>query len=801
MAIRIEEKNIYLSVRDLVPAAQNNPVLSSFPLPQRGAMGLKAQTWLQAGKNRKQGLFHSEYVINRKYLYSGYSFYISGRIDGVYQLSNRVEIEEIKSVLLKKNEFAKVTTDFYPHFCEQLLLYAYLLQDELNGLEIIAYLVIINLIDYKDRVFVVNFNRSAVEKFLFERFRAIINKVETDQVERNLRKEQIKDIDFSLPESRPQQEKMMRAVQAAISEKKHLLVSAPTGTGKTAASLIPAVRNAYRDGLRVMFVTSKTTQQEIVKETLSKMVDQGLDLKISFLRAAKKMCANEIFFCHEAHCSFAKDYRSRLDESGLIFKLLEDKVNNPDQVYEAAVGKQLCPFELNMDLSLQCDVVVGDYNYIFDPAAQLRKLFFTKDYQDWILIIDEAHNLYDRGRQYLSPQLNRQKIGLLINSLKKRKDKVYSSLNKALLKIDDLFESLQKEGEIHFPNQQYFETDLNLLIWQEHFLFFESAYLAYLIFKIRRSILIPDDPLETFYFNFRRFLQVARYKEDSFVTYYDAADNGLLNIQCLDPSRYLSEKINSFHSVIAMSATLDPMDYYKDVLGFSDARTETLQLDSPFPKHNRKIIILPHISTRFKDRKANYHKIAEIIKDVISIKKGNYLVFFPSYEFMQNVNIFVGNIDGEKIIQKPGMNDREREGVIIKLRETETAHLLMAVTGGIFAEGIDYNGEMAIGVLVISPSLPRFGYERELLNRYYENRNGSGKAYAYLYPGMNKVIQAVGRLIRSYTDKGIILLIGERFAEDEFNQLLPEYWLDKKEDLIITKHYKKTIKTFWRNVV
>lgn len=798
MAIRVENRNIILAVRDLVPATHHHQILSSFPLPQRGALGKKAQTWLQSGKKKKLGMFHTEYVINREYFFSDYTFFVSGRIDGVYKLPDRVEIEEIKSVILKKGEFAKVTVDLYPHFVEQLLFYAYLLQDELDGLEVSTFLVMINLVDNKDRIFPVVYRRAEVENKLHKRFLAIIDEIGREHNTKKKRCDEIKKIDFSLPESRKQQQVMINAVDKAIKEKQHLMVSAPTGTGKTAASLFPAIQNSYPENKRIMFVTSKTTQQEIVRETLKQITSQGIDLKISFLKAAGKMCANDIFFCHEAHCRFARDYRKRFDETGVLEKILQKNLITPDDVYKIAVENELCPFEVNVDSSLNCDVVVGDYNYVFDPAAQLRKLFFKKDLSDWILIIDEAHNLYERGRQYLSPQIGHRQVTLLKESLKNKKDKVYRSLDKTLTEIEELFKDLQREGESRYPDQQYFETDINTVAWQDHFNFYESAYITYLIYKIKKGILLIDDPLESFYFNFRRFLRVARFKEPSFVTYYNAADGGILNIQCCDPSTYLQEKIDSFHSVVAMSATLDPIKYYREVLGFPEYRTQILELDSPFPKENRQIIIIPGISTKYKDRSANYLKIAEVIKETIKLKKGNYLVFFPGYDFMQKVNIFLGNIPSQKIIQKPGLSEEERDQILQKLKQNDETYLLMAVMGGIFSEGVDYNGSMAIGVLVISPALPKYGYERELLNRYYENKNGSGKAYAYLYPGMNKVIQSVGRLIRSHTDKGIILLIGQRFAEDEFNLLLPDYWIDKKDDLVITEDYKKAIQSFWK---
>ena len=381
MAIKIEDKQVFLTVRDLIPAAQNQQMLSSFPLPQRGALGRQAQSWLQKGRKSRHGLFHTEYVLNRSYTYQDFNFHISGRIDGVYKLPQKAEIEEIKSVILKKKQFSSITPEFYPHFIQQLLLYAYLLQDELEGLEIVPYLVIINLVDYKDKIFPVNYNRLTVESLLFQRFAAIIDEIHLQQNTKKLRESELVKIDFSLSEQRPQQQQMIEAVRHAVHQKEHLMVSAPTGTGKTAAALFPAIEYAYARNKKIIFVTSKGTQQEIVRETLVYLAEQGLKIKPLFLKASRKMCANDIFFCHEAHCRFAKNYKTRLDDSGIIARLLEKTMPPPDEIYNEAVKEELCPFEVNLDLSMHCDILVGDYNYVFDPAAQLRRLFNKKDFR------------------------------------------------------------------------------------------------------------------------------------------------------------------------------------------------------------------------------------------------------------------------------------------------------------------------------------------------------------------------------------------------------------------------------------
>ena len=800
MAIKIEDNHISLNVRDLVFLSRPPQMLSSFPLPQRGMLGRQAQTKVQTQKNKRFGLLHSEYFVHREYHYKDYIFDVQGRIDGVYQLKNRVEIEEIKSVILNTAEFKAIHPEYFPEFSEQLLFYAYLLQDELKGIEVLTFLIIVNLVNDASRSFPIPYNRMTIENLLMQRFESIVADIERDKLERQRRQQEISLIDFSMPEKRLQQEEMMTAVDSSLKDKMHLMVSAPTGTGKTAAALYPAIRYAYANQKKIFFVTSKTMQQNIVQETILPLAEQGFNFKALYLRASEKMCANDIYFCHEAHCPYAKDYHDRLLDSNIITELLQESILQPDIIYEKAVEQILCPFEASLDLSFHVDVLVGDFNYVFDPTVYLRRLFAKKDYSDWILIIDEAHNLYDRGMNYLSPQLKKETVGSLVNQNKDKKSKVFKDLTRALKEIEILLNELNLEGEIHFAGRQYFETDLNIQAWDSALCLYEQAFIKYLIQKIKKRWLIIDDPLDSFYFNLRRFVQIARIRDRAFVPFYDADEGGILKIQCCDPSHYLEQRIEGFHSVIAMSATLDPIDFYQNVLGFPEYRTVKLQLDSPFPGEHRKIIIVPGVSTRYKDRMQNYPRIAEIIEDVSKQQPGNYLVFFPSFDFIQNVNVFLGKVKHHKILQKPGMKDEDRNQVLNELRKNNQQNLLLAVMGGIFSEGVDYFGDMAIGVIVISPALPMVSFERELLRQYYEEKQNAGMEYAYIFPGMNKVIQSVGRLIRSVTDKGIVVLIGERFADEQFNNILPDYWFKRKGDIEITDDYVPVIKEFWRKI-
>jgi DNA excision repair protein ERCC-2 len=246
-----------------------------------------------------------------------------------------------------------------------------------------------------------------------------------------------------------------------------------------------------------------------------------------------------------------------------------------------------------------------------------------------------------------------------------------------------------------------------------------------------------------------------------------------------------------------MSATLDPIGYYQNVLGFPPGDTEQLILDSPFPEEHKKVIIIPTVSTRFSRRDQYYPAFADIIRNIVKTRKGNYLVFFPSFDFMQNVNLFLGNVNCTRIIQQRQMSDANREEVLETLRHSETDHLLLAVMGGIFSEGVDYTGDMCIGVIIFSPGLPQVTYGRELIREYYDQERGNGFEYAYMYPGINKVIQAAGRLIRSHQDKGVVVLVGERFAQESVSSLLPEHWIRHPENLVITSDYVNELRKFW----
>jgi DNA excision repair protein ERCC-2 len=799
MAVRIDNNIIHIAVKDLVAAKPKHSItLSAFPLPKRGWLGTQAQKKAQ----EKLGLFHREYFISTDFPCGNYTFKIQGKIDGVYETQNRFEIEEIKSVLLPAKEFAAVTADFFPDYQEQVLFYSYLLQQKHGGAEVTSYLRLINLINDKIRTFKIAYNPLEIETLISQRCRMIVDTIILDENLLQERKKQLKKYKVQLQEHRPQQQEMMQQVIRTLQNRQHLLVSAPTGTGKTAGALFPAIRYAFVNRKKIFFITAKTTQQKIVNETLQPILTGPLTIHILFLRRSSDMCCNDVYFCHGDYCPYAKEYFERLTASNIIDTLLQLKIIHPDKIFDLAKQYRLCPAEVMKDLIIHVDLIVGDYNYVFDPGVYLRRLFLRNEYFDWILVIDEAHNLHERGMAYYSPDLNRQEIIKLRGEIDQSKKNitVYRWLRAALTGIEEHLEQYLLEGELYHTQQACYDVDIDSGFWQNLFDQYEAAYIKYCIYKIRKKKISREDPFETYYYRLRHFIQVAHMSGEAFVPYFSAEHQGSLNIQCTDPATPLGQRIRGFHSVIAMSATLDPVSYYQRVLGFPEDTTRSLLVNSPFPAENRQLIIIPDISTRYNDRHSNYIRYAEIVEQVVHLRTGNYIIFCPSFKFMQNLYLFLGKIKWQKIIQRQHMEIDAREEVIQQLQDQTQPKLLLAVLGGIFAEGIDLRGDMCIGVIIFSPGLPKVGYERELIARYFEQKEGHGFAYAYLYPGINKVIQAAGRLIRSAQDKGIIVLVDDRFADREVVELMPAYWFKDPAAVAVTSEYQQVIRSFWKRI-
>ncbi len=586
---------------------------------------------------------------------------------------------------------------------------------------------------------------------------------------------------FPYPALRPGQSEIIEAVERALDQREHLLLQAPTGMGKTAAAFLPALRFALAQEKRIFVLTAKTLQQEMATRVLE-ILNREESFHSLQLRAKAKMCANEEVLCHEEFCPYARDYFLKLQQSGVVPDLLESSGTLlPDAVFAAARSAEVCPFEVSLELAGQAQVVVCDYNYAFDPYVALSDFASDADLDDVILIIDEIHNLVERGRGYYSPVLSSQQAVQAAEALRGRPEPaclVAARVCAELARLVQLWvaHGLEEAGEgARAAEAALPEDDLWALRPA-----FDEAFVDYIEFQRETSSYRAEDPFVGLYFDFLRFLNgLLASSGDAFSHCVELeGGNAQLRILCKDPSRFLGEVINRCHAVVGLSATLSPPDFYRDLLGFDPERTAVLALPSPFPPENRKVVIDDSVSTLWREREANYDRIAARLGALAAQVPGNFLALFPSYQFLRAVEERLQAPGRRILVQQRQDSDRRREETLEALRSPLAGDcLLLAVAGGVFAEGVDYPGEMLSGVAVIGPCLPAVTLEQELLKRYYQERFERGFEYAFVVPGMTRVVQAAGRLIRSAEDVGIIALLDRRFLIPPYRAHLPEEWL------------------------
>lgn len=787
MAVKIElaKKKISLGVRDLLAEPLVNAGrVAGLSMWTRMALGREAHVNRQ---NAQAGLYEGyarEIVVRYKTVVDDFAVTIQGRIDGVRPPVNggSYVIEEIKSVVAPPLVFAALDANSYPHYVEQLRLYCFFVEGEQKSA--FGRLVFVNVADATTKEIEILGPFDDCERLIAERVRALIAQAQSEQRRQEQRRIQATGLRFPHVKPRAHQVEMMDAVEHALKEGRHLLVSAPAGVGKTTAALYPVIKYALGHGKRVFLVTAKNTQQQIVRETLQRMdsTETGHPNAV-FFRARESMCINDVYACHEEFCPHLRDFRAKLEATGIADRLLAQRLITPEAMMDAGRGTSLCPFELALIEAEQTDVIVCDYNYVFDPQVYFRRFFQDADYSNAVLIIDEAHNLVQRAMDYFSPVLSRRQIRDLRNDLRHVEPSLAKELRNFLEQIEEFFRSQARPKGDEYTQLDESEVGRDKYLIPSPREFFEELKPAfnkltmrYMLDKTTSGRAIADDPVDEFFSAFGQFCAGLTLEGDEFSYIFDTTNGESLKIVCKDPSRQLAQRLDGFHSVIAMSATLEPMEFYRQMLGFDTERTDHADFPSPFPKENRRIIVVPTVSTTFRVRAAHYEKIAGIITTTATARLGNYMALFPSYDFMRGVAAKVPEGHWELHIQQPKMTEQERQGLIEALTQPQPPKLVFAVQGGLFAEGIDYPGETLSGVIVVSPALPQMSFERELMREYYDKRYGKGFEFAYLYPGMNRVIQSVGRLIRSETDRGVAVLVCRRFTQPQYSTLFPPDW-------------------------
>jgi DNA excision repair protein ERCC-2 len=691
---------------------------------------------------------------------------IRGRIDGLYATPEVVILEEIKSTTLSLELIEEGHNRLH---WAQVQCYAYMYARQAHLEAVGVHLTYYQLDTEQEKTFRRHFSVSELKAFFNELLWQYLDWFRKLQARQARRNQSIQALDFPYDGYRQGQREMAVAVYKAIRDGGRLYVQAPTGVGKTIAALFPAVK-AIGEGLadRIFYLTAKTPGRLVAEQALEDMRYADLDFRSVTLTAKEKICFCPPVNCDPQECPYARNYFGKVKTA--LTEIDRHQNFTRPLIEELARAYEVCPFEFSLDLALWVDCIICDYNYAFDPRVYLRR-FFDFSTEAYIFLIDESHNLPDRARSMYSAELDKSTVLALRRALKDP----LPALAKKLSTINQILLDKRKECQAEaLPALVEHEPPEKLLKAVRAFSQKAEDWLV-----LNRATAFRLDLLD-FYFTCNNYLRTSEYFDTFYVSYFERKGKSDLRAKlfCIDPAPMLADPLDRSQSTIFFSATLLPMDYFKQLLT-GDADHPNRVYHSPFPRQNVSLLVHNRISTKYARRADSYAPIAATIEAVCSAQVGNYLVFFPSYAYMKAVlELLKERVPAEQLlVQDRGMSETERENFLAQFSTGNQKTLIgFAVMGGIFGEGIDLVGERLIGAVVVGVGIPQLGLERDLIKDYFDQQKSSGFAYAYQYPGFNRVLQATGRVIRSESDRGIIVLIDERFTHTRYRRLFPEQW-------------------------
>ena len=744
-------------------------------------MGRSEHQRRQDSLRRAHPDFKGEYQVSHEFNFSGFHIVLRGRPDAVYREGDYTVVEEIKTIAVTETAFGRYTLDSLGNFTAQLNLYSCLLY--LQGIKpLLARLYLVNLTGGEERILDYQPDLNRIAQDLEKALSRIIADAERKRQHHLGLSSEAEGLQFPYPHFRPHQKKMMDEVAAAIETGGRLMLSAPTGSGKTAGVLFPALVSAFKLGRKVFFATARTTQRHIVRDFVYHLKERDAPFSTLFMTARAKMCPLGDEVCSWSDCPYLAGFEDKFNRTSLMQELNEGAVFDGEDISQRVLPLKICPFAVSLELSAQADLVVGDFNYVFDPSVSLKRLFAEGGASDFALIVDEAHNLPDRVRGYYSPELAAGEVELLLAGLRMKSH--YGSLLKELASFFRLVLKLIHRHTIEAGEVELKRGELSTLHSTA-----EKLMMYYYLHLAEHDNVQPEEPVLEFLRGFSKFCRVAEMGPEGFAV-ISVPDERRVKILCLHPGLRLAEIMASFGAVIAMSATLHPTEFFLNMLGL-EGGTETLTLPNPFPAENRYVGIVADVSTRYKVRDRFVKHIAEHIDRIYDLHPGGYFCFFPSFAYMESA---ARHLKSPHILQQSGMTEASREAF---LREVKTGgKLFLAVMGGIFAEGVYYPGQLE-GVMVIGPGLPQYCLENELQRLYFDEVYGQGFEYSYVYPGMNRVIQAAGRLIRGETDRGVIILMDARFTQEPYRSLLPRDWYVEHPSELVVEDLEGELERFW----
>ncbi|MGD9042531.1 MAG: ATP-dependent DNA helicase, partial [Desulfobacterales bacterium] len=716
-------------------------------------------------QNSRPDTYQPEVSISHQVETDRFRLIIGGRIDGVYTEPNRTLIEEIKTTTRNPDYFQK---NEQPVHWGQIKTYAYIYASA-QGLDEISTQLIYYQIDTAEVCEVQRtFGISELETFFNDLVTRYLEWAVTIVDWSGARDESIISLDFPFETYRPGQRQMAMEAYRTMRNHGQMLVQAATGIGKTIAVVYPAVKSLGEElSQKIFYLTARTTGQRVAEKALDELRTEGLRLKSVTLTAKDKICFCPDSACHPDECEYARGHYDRINNAVKAIFTCEDAFTR-EMIIQTAREFQVCPFEFSLELSLWADCIICDYNYVFDPRVFLRR-FFQEENGDYIFLIDEAHNLVDRSREMFSAQIFKQPVLDLRRQLKKDLPHIFKSLGRINAW---LVKARKKCVESANPLAEKDPPD-DLIPLLKGFLFITERWLVQNIKTAFRENLLD------LYFTISGFIRVADQYDECYTSCYEKMGKDLkLKLFCIDPSIHLENALNRCQTAIFFSATMTPMDYFKRILG-CDQSAHHLILHSPFPGKNLGLFISDRISTYYRHRDQTADQVSKVISALIEQKKGNYLLYFPSYAYMRKIHwsYTARSPQTETLLQEPGMAESERDQFLRRFSRDNPQTLVgFAVMGGIFGEGIDLVGKRLMGAVIVGVGLPGISLERELIKEYFTHTLGAGYEYAYLFPGINRVLQAAGRVIRTEQDRGVILLIDQRYSRYQYKSLLREEW-------------------------
>ena len=754
--------------------------------PDRAAEGARIHRQLQKRFRQQYGdAYQSEVSLSIQVEDEPFCYQLEGRADGILEEEGRLTVDEIKTTLQPLED---MTEDSVPAHWAQAACYGFILSRQRDCPEVTLRLLYYQVETQEERAFLRTLTRQQLEqqvRQLLEQYRpwAALQRDWNAQ-----RTASIQALRFPFGDYRPGQRQMATAVYRTIQRGGRLYCQAPTGIGKTISALFPAVKS-MGEGLtqRIFFLTARTIGRQAALQAYDALSGQGLFLRCLTLTAKDKVCFLEERSCNPQDCPWAKGYYDRINPA-----LLELLNGPPDLTRERleqhARQHRLCPFELALDASLFCDLIIGDYNYLFDPVVNLHRLMDAQSRS--VFLVDEAHNLVDRAREMYTAML--EKSAFL--TLKKQIPSTQRALRRALDQVSRGFLPL-REAAAQQDGRALVLEDLEpdspeAAAWQELDSRLEKLDRKMTVWLEEHRGQTPPEGFLPLFFSLRFYLRIRELADEGYRHVCSASgSNAKVRLLCLDPSPQVDRCLRQGRAAVFFSATLTPSEYYISVLGGlpapepgpKDPPVLRCVLPSPYPQENLGIFIAHRVSTRYQHREKSLPQLVQLLLTFCTAKPGNYLICFPSYHYLQQGLEALRPLlpdDCTILVQQPSMSEEEREDFLEQFQPGGRV-LAFCVLGGLFTEGIDLRGDRLIGAAIVGVGLPQISRELDLLRRYYDQRPGrppEGFAFAYQYPGMNRVQQAGGRVIRSEQDKGAILLVDDRFLLPEYRRLLPEHW-------------------------